>query len=71
MGVFSGPKDPIPVFHFGKKEVMAKINLMEDQFDLPMAFKEDWVWPMPFVPGQGVSTWGEGIAVYDVARGFR
>ena len=26
---------------------------------------------MPFVPGQGVSTWGKGIAVYGAARGYR
>ena len=51
--------------------MMAKINLMEDQFDIPMSFKEGRVLPMPFVPGQGVSTWGEGIAVYGAARGQR
>ena len=62
MGVFSEPKDPILVRHFGKREMMAKIDLMEDRFDLPMSFEEDWVLPNPFVPRQGVGTWGEGIA---------
>ena len=71
MSVFSEPKDPIPVCHFGKKEMMAKIDLMEDWFDLPMSFEEDWVPPMPFVPGQGIGTWGKGIAMHGAARGFR
>ena len=71
MGIFLEPKDPIPVQHFGKREMMAKINLMEDQFDVPMSFKEGWVPPMPFVTRQGVSTWGESIAVYGAARGYR
>ena len=71
MGVFSGPKDPIPVHHFGKREMMAKIDLIEDRFDLPMSFEESRVPPNPFVHGQGVSTWGKGIAVYSAARGHR
>ena len=33
-----GPKDPIPLRHFGLKEVKARIDLMEDQFDRPMVF---------------------------------
>ena len=70
-GVFSGPKDPIPVHHFGQKEILAKIDLMEDWFDCPMTFNEDRVPPNLFVPGQGVGTWGEGIAVYGAARGYR
>ena len=71
MGVFSEPKDPIPVRHFGKREMMVKIDLMEDRFDDPMSFKEGWVLPMPFVPGKEVGTWGKGIAVYGAARGYR
>ena len=49
--------------------MLAKIDLMEDWFDRPMAFDEELVPPNLFVPGQGVSTWGEGIAVYGAARG--
>ena len=71
MGVLSGPKDPIPLRHFGIKEIKAKIDLMEDQFDRPMDFDEAQVPHNPVVAGQGVSTWGEGIAVYGVARGYR
>ena len=36
-----------------------------------MAFDEAQVLPNPFVPGQGVGAWGEGIAVYGAARGYR
>ena len=35
-----------------------------------MTFKEDQVPPNLFVPRQGVSTWGEGIAMYGAARGY-
>ena len=69
--MFSGPKDPIPLGHFGQREMLAKIDLLEDRFDCPMAFDEELVPPNPFVPGQGVGAWGEGIAVYGAARGYR
>ena len=71
MGVLSGPKDPIPLWHFGLKEMLAKVDLMEDQFDRPMAFDEALVLPNLFVPGQGIGAWGKGLAVYGVARGYR
>ena len=51
--------------------MLEKIDLLEDQFDCPMAFDEGLVPPNLFVPGQGVGTWGEGIAMYDAARGYR
>ena len=69
--MLSGPKDPIPLWHFGLKEMLAKVNLLEDQFDCLMAFNEALVPPNPFVPGQGVSAWGEGIAMYGAARCYR
>ena len=53
------------------KEILAKVDLMEDQFDHPMAFDESLVLPNLLVAGQGASTWGEGVAVYGVARGYR
>ena len=59
--VFSEVKDPVPLWHFGKKEVLAKIGLMEDQYDIPMIFDESHVPPAPFVPGQDISSWGEGV----------
>ena len=70
-GMLSGPKDPIPLRHFGKKEVKAKVDLMEDLYDQPMEFDEAWVWPASMVAGQGVGAWGEGVAVYGVAKGYR
>ena len=42
---------------------------MEDQYDIPMIFNEHQVPSVPFVPGQGISAWGEGVAVYGAARG--
>ena len=71
LSVLSGPKDPIPLWHFGLKEMLAKVDLLEDQFDHPMAFNEAQVPPNPFVPRQGVGPWGKGIAVYGAARGYR
>ena len=44
---------------------------MEDQFDHPMVFDEAQVPPNPLVAGKGVGAWGEGVAVYGVARGFQ
>ena len=32
----SAVRDPTPLRHFGKKEVLAKIDLMEDQYDISM-----------------------------------
>ena len=71
LGVLSGPKDPIPLRHFGFKEILAKVDLMEDRFDRLMAFDESLVLPNPLVAGQGASAWGEGVAVYGAARGYR
>ena len=36
-----------------------------------MAFDEALVPPNLLVVGQGISAWGEGVAVYGVARGYR
>ena len=69
--MFSEVKDPISLHHFGKWEILAKIDLMEDQFDVPMSFDEHWVPSVPFVPGQGIGAWGEGVAAYGAARGYR
>ena len=69
--MLSGPKDPIPLRHFGLKETKAKVDLMEDQYDRPMVFDEAQVLPYPVVAGQGVGAWGKGVAVYGVAKGYR
>ena len=65
-----GPKNPIPLRHFGLKETKAKVDLMEDLYDHPMEFDEAWV-PPASVAGQGVGAWGEGVAVYGAAKGYR
>ena len=36
-------KDPVPLRHFGKREVLAKIDLMEDRFDVPVQFDLDCI----------------------------
>ena len=59
------------MWHFRKREVLAKIDLMEDRFDAPMLFDASWVSPIPFVLHQGRGAWGTGAAVSGVARGQR
>ena len=54
-----GPKDPIPLRHFGLKEVKARVDLMEDQFDRPMLFDPAQI-PDPAVAGQ-VSVHGDRV----------
>ena len=67
--MFSGPRDPIPLHHFGLKEVKAKVDLMEDQYDHPMVFDETRV--PPVVAGQEAGAWGQGVAVYGAAKGYK
>ena len=69
--LFSEVKDPILLRHFGKREMLAKIDLMKDQYNVPITFDESWVLPMPFVAGQEVSVWGDGVSLYGAARGHR
>ena len=65
------PKNPIPLRHLGKKEVLTKIDLMEDQYDEPMVFDVSWIPTQvpPVVAGQDHGAWGYGIGVYGAARG--
>ena len=49
--LFSVPMDPIPLCHYGKKETMARVDLMEDEFDRPMVFEPDLI-PDPAVAGE-------------------
>ena len=44
---------------------------MEDQFDVPMIFDEHQVPSVPFVPGQDIGAWGEGVVFYGAARSHR
>ena len=61
----------MPLRHFGLKEVKAKVNLMEDLYDQPMEFDEARVPPDSAVAGQDISAWGQGVAVYGAAKGYR
>ena len=67
------PKDPIPLRHLGKKEVLAKIDLMEDQYDKPMVFDMSQIPTQvpPVAAGQDHGAWGYGIGVYGAAQGYR
>ena len=70
LGMLVGPKDPIPLRHFSLKEMKAKVDLMEDRYDLPMKFDLALI-PDPPVAGQNVGTWGQGVAIYGATRGYR
>ena len=64
-------KDPVPLRHFGKREVLAKIDLMEDWYDVPMQFDLDHI-PAntsPAAAGEEVGSWGYGVAMFSAARG--
>ena len=67
--MFSGPRDPLPLRHFGLKEIKAKVDLMEDQYDHPMVFDEARV--PPAVAGQEAGAWGQGVAMYGAAKGYK
>ena len=43
---------------------------MEDQFDRPMVFDPALITD-PAVAGQGSSAWGQGVAVYGAAKGYK
>ena len=66
-------KDPIPLRHYGKKEMLAKIDLMEDQYDVPMQFDPDCIpsHATPAAVGGKVVLWGYGVAVFGAARDHR
>ena len=66
-------KDPVPLRHFGKREVLAKINLMEDWYDIQMWFDPDHI-PAntsSAAAEEEVGSWGYGVAVFGAARGHR
>ena len=67
------PKDPIPLKHLRKKEVLTKINLMEDQYDKPMVFDTSQIPTQvpPVAAGQDHGAWGCSVGVYGAACGYR
>ena len=60
--------DPIHLKHFGKNEILKKIDLMEPEFDVPMAFDDSRVPNQPAAVGVDVGSWGYGVQVYGTAR---
>ena len=68
--LISGLKDPLPLHHFGLKEIRAKVDLMEDRFDRPMVFDPAQI-KDPAIAGQNIGAWGQGVAVYGAAKGFK
>ena len=66
-------KDLIPLRHFGKKEMLAKIDLMEDQFDVPMTFDKSRIpaHVLLMAAGEEVGAWNYGVSVYGAAQGHR
>ena len=46
------------------------MDLMEDQFDCPMSFDPALITD-PAVAGQGTGAWGQGVAVYGAAKGYK
>ena len=58
--------------HYGKKEVLACIQAMEAEYDVPMAYVD----PGPAIPGAAPTSnpdepWGEGITVVGPAQPLR
>ena len=67
----SAVKDPVPLRHLGKWEVLAWIDLMEDQFDVPMWFDLDCI-PAnstPTAAEEEVRSWGYGMAMFSCCYG--
>ena len=62
----SAVKDPIPLRHFRKKEMLAKIDLMEDWYDVPVWFDPDHIpaQTTPTAAGAEVGSWGYGVAMF-------
>ena len=67
--VFVEVQDPIRMKYFGKKEILAKIDLMELEYSVPMTFDNAWVPSTPAASGQNIGEWGYGIGVFGVACG--
>ena len=66
-----GCQDPIHLKHFGKREILKKIDLMEPEFDQPMMFDESRVLDQPAGAGAEIGSWGYGVQVYRVVRGHK
>ena len=63
--------DQIHLKHFGKDEILRKIDLMEPEFYQPMMFDDSRVPDQPAAAGAEISSWGYGVQVYGAARGHK
>ena len=63
--------DPIHLKHFGKKEILKNIDLMEPEFDQPMMLDDFSIPDQPAAAGAEIGSWGYGVQVYRVARGHK
>ena len=70
---FSAVKDPVPLRHLYKNEVLTKIDLVDDQYDVPMQFDLDHILSntTPAAAGVEVRLWGYGVAVFGTSRDHR
>ena len=60
-----GCMDPIHLKHFGKKEILKKIDLMEPEFDQPTTFNESRVPDQPAAAGAEIGSlglWSAGVS---------
>ena len=62
-------QDPIRLKHFGKKEILAKIDLMEPEYHIPMTFDDARIPSTPAAAGQNIREWGYGIGVFGAVHG--
>ena len=63
--------DLIQLKHFGRREILKKIDLMEPEFNQPMMFDDSRVPDRPVTSGAEIGSWGYGVQVYGVARGHK
>ena len=63
--------DPIWLKHFGHREILKKIDLMEPEFNQPMTFNDSRIPDQPVAAGVEISSWGYGVQVYRAATGHK
>ena len=54
---------------FSKKEILAKIDLMEPEYNVPMTFDDTQIPSTPVAAGENIGEWGYGIGVFGVVHG--
>ena len=63
--------DLIRLKHFGRREILKKIDLMEPEFDRPMTFDDSRVPDQPVASGAEIGSWGYGVQVYGQLEGTK